>query len=80
MTPLGRGPGGLIATVSLRKHAPLDTITLGGRRGRPPYSAWPFPTCVDGTSTSAAPICAKNAAHLVDLKINRPAQARNMPM
>ncbi|MFM9902170.1 MAG: NAD(P)/FAD-dependent oxidoreductase, partial [Polaromonas sp.] len=67
---LGAGPAGLIAAETLRKHAPLDTITLVGDEAEPPYSRMAIPYLLMGNIDERGTYLRKNAAHLVDLKVN----------
>ena len=67
---LGAGPAGVIAAETLRKHAPLDTITLVGNEAEPPYSRMAIPYLLMGNITENGTYLRKNAAHLQDLSIN----------
>ena len=67
---LGTGPAGLIAAETLRKHAPLDTITMVGEEAEPPYSRMAIPYLLMGNIDERGTYLRKNADHLLDLKIN----------
>ena len=67
---LGAGPAGLIAAETLRKHAPLDTITLVGDEAEPPYSRMAIPYLLMGNIEESGTYLRKNGAHLADLKID----------
>ena len=45
---LGAGPAGVIAAETIRKHAPLDAITLVGDEREPPYSRMAIPYLLIG--------------------------------
>ena len=67
---LGAGPAGVIAAETIRKHAPLDTITLAGDEREPPYSRMAIPYLLMGTVKESGTWLRKSPSHFSDLKIN----------
>ena len=68
---LGAGPAGVIAAETIRKHAPLDTITLVGDEPEPPYSRMAIPYLLMGNIDEAGTYLRKTPSHFADLKINQ---------
>ena len=68
---LGAGPAGVIAAETIRKHAPLDTITLVGDELDPPYSRMAIPYLLIGNVDESGTYLRKSATHFADLKINQ---------
>jgi len=68
---LGAGPAGVIAAETIRKHAPLDTITLVGDEAEPPYSRMAIPYLLMGNIDEAGTYLRKSPSHFADLRINR---------
>jgi NAD(P)H-nitrite reductase large subunit len=61
----------VIAAETIRKHAPLDTITLVGDEAEPPYSRMAIPYLLMGNIDEAGTYLRKNPAHFADLKIHQ---------
>lgn len=68
---LGAGPAGVIAAETLRKHAPLDTITIVGDEPEPLYSRMAIPYLLMGNVDESGTYLRKSASHLADLGIHR---------
>lgn len=68
---LGAGPAGVIAAETIRKHAPLDAITLVGDEAEPPYSRMAIPYLLMGNIDERGTYLRKGATHFADLKINQ---------
>ncbi|MDP2257350.1 MAG: FAD-dependent oxidoreductase [Polaromonas sp.] len=68
---LGAGPAGVIAAETIRKHAPLDTITLVGDEAEPPYSRMAIPYLLMGNIDERGTYLRKGPSHFADLKINQ---------
>ena len=66
---LGAGPAGVIAAETIRKQAPLDTITLVGDEPEPPYSRMAIPYLLMGNIDEQGTYLRKGATHFSDLKI-----------
>ena len=67
---IGAGPAGVIAAETIRKHAPLDAITLVGDEGEPPYSRMAIPYLLMGNVDERGTYLRKSASHFANLKIN----------
>jgi NAD(P)H-nitrite reductase large subunit len=67
---LGAGPAGVIAAETIRKHAPLDNITIVGDEREPPYSRMAIPYLLMGNVDERGTYLRKGATHFADLKIN----------
>ncbi len=67
---LGAGPAGVIAAETIRKLAPLDTITIVGDEPEPPYSRMAIPYLLIGNVQEQGTYLRKGATHFADLKIN----------
>lgn len=67
---LGAGPAGVIAAETIRKHAPLDAITLVGDEREPPYSRMAIPYLLIGNVAESGTYLRKSPTHFADLKIN----------
>jgi NADPH-dependent 2,4-dienoyl-CoA reductase/sulfur reductase-like enzyme len=68
---LGAGPAGVIAAETLRKHAPLDQITLVGDEAEPPYSRMAIPYLLIGNIEEPGTYLRKNPAHLEQLRVTQ---------
>ena len=68
---IGAGPAGVIAAETIRKHAPLDTITLVGDEPEPPYSRMAIPYLLIGNVDERGTYLRKSATHFADLRINQ---------
>ena len=68
---LGAGPAGVIAAETIRKHAPLDAITLVGDEPEPPYSRMAIPYLLIGNVDESGTYLRKSPTHFADLKINQ---------
>ncbi len=68
---LGAGPAGVIAAETIRKHAPLDTITLVGDEAEPPYSRMAIPYLLMGNVDERGTYLRKSPRHFADLKIDQ---------
>ena len=66
---LGAGPAGVIAAETIRKHAPLDTITMVGDEQEPPYSRMAIPYLLIGNVGERGTYLRKSLTHFDDLKI-----------
>jgi NAD(P)H-nitrite reductase large subunit len=66
---LGAGPAGVIAAETIRKHAPLDRITIVGDEPEPAYSRMAIPYLLIGNVNEAGTYLRKSASHFTDLKI-----------
>ncbi len=66
---LGAGPAGVIAAETLRKHAPLDSITLVGEEAEPPYSRMAIPYLLMGKIGEPGTYLRKRLAHYAELNI-----------
>ncbi len=66
---LGAGPAGVIAAETIRKHAPLDTITMVGDEQEPPYSRMAIPYLLMGNVGERGTYLRKSLTHFDDLKI-----------
>ena len=67
---LGAGPAGVIAAETIRRHAPLDTITLVGDEPEPSYSRMAIPYLLMGSIDESGTYLRKSPAHFADLNIN----------
>jgi NAD(P)H-nitrite reductase large subunit len=67
---LGAGPAGVIAAETIRKHAPLDVITVVGDEREPPYSRMAIPYLMMGNVDERGTYLRKSPSHYTDLKIN----------
>jgi NAD(P)H-nitrite reductase large subunit len=67
---LGAGPAGVIAAETLRKHAPLDAITIVGDEPEPPYSRMAIPYLLMGDVDERGTYLRKGTTHYADLKID----------
>jgi len=67
---LGAGPAGVIAAETIRRHAPLDTITLIGDEPEPSYSRMAIPYLLMGNIDERGTYLRKSPTHFEDLKIN----------
>jgi len=66
---LGAGPAGVIAAETIRKLAPLDTITIIGDEPEAPYSRMAIPYLLMGNIDESGTSLRKSASHFADLKI-----------
>src|SRR5450830_127961 len=66
---LGAGPAGVIAAETIRKHAPMDSITIIGDESEPPYSRMAIPYLLMGNIEEAGTYLRKSPSHFADLKI-----------
>lgn len=66
---LGAGPAGVIAAETIRKHAPLDSITIIGDESEPPYSRMAIPYLLMGNIVEAGTYLRQSPTHFSDLKI-----------
>ena len=66
---LGAGPAGVIAAETLRKHAPLDTITIIGDEPEAAYSRMAIPYLLIGKVAEGGTHLRKSPTHFADLKI-----------
>jgi NAD(P)H-nitrite reductase large subunit len=66
---LGAGPAGVIAAETIRKQAPLDSITLVGDEPEPPYSRMAIPYLLMGNIDERGTYLRKSDTHFSDLKI-----------
>jgi NAD(P)H-nitrite reductase large subunit len=66
---VGNGPAGVVATETLRKHAPADTITLLGNEPGPPYSRMAIPYLLMGNIEERGTWLRKDAGHFERLGI-----------
>ena len=71
---LGAGPAGVIAAETIRKHAPLDSITLVGDEPEPPYSRMAIPYLLMGHIDESGTYLRKSDTHFADLKMVRKMQ------
>ena len=67
---LGAGPAGVIAAETIRKHAPLDAITIVGDEPELPYSRMAIPYLLMGNVDERGTYLRKAPSHFQDLKIN----------
>ncbi|MDO9198849.1 NAD(P)/FAD-dependent oxidoreductase [Rhodoferax sp.] len=67
---LGAGPAGVIAAETIRKHAPLDTITIVGDEREPPYSRMAIPYLLMGNVDERGTYLRKSPSHFADMKVN----------
>ncbi|MDO8451158.1 MAG: FAD-dependent oxidoreductase [Rhodoferax sp.] len=67
---LGAGPAGVIAAETIRKHAPLDAITIVGDEREPPYSRMAIPYLLMGNVDERGTYLRKSPSHFADLKVN----------
>ncbi len=68
---LGAGPAGVIAAETLRKHAPVDTITLVGDEPDAPYSRMAIPYLLIGNIDEQGTYLRKSVTHFDDLRITQ---------
>ncbi|MDT8990687.1 FAD-dependent oxidoreductase [Curvibacter sp. APW13] len=68
---LGAGPAGVIAAETLRKHAPLDAITIVGDEPEPPYSRMAIPYLLTGNIGESGTYLRKSATHYENLGIKQ---------
>lgn len=68
---LGAGPSGVIAAETIRKHAPLDTITLVGDEAEPPYSRMAIPYLLIGNIDERGTYLRKGASHYDELRVRQ---------
>ena len=66
---LGAGPAGVIAAETLRKHKPLDPITLVGDEKEPPYSRMAIPYLLMGNIPESGTWLRKGTGHFEGLQI-----------
>src|SRR5450759_647713 len=66
---LGAGPAGVIAAETIRKNAPLDSITIIGDEPEPPYSRMAIPYLLMGNIDERGTYLRKSPTHFADLKI-----------
>ncbi|MDD2881902.1 MAG: FAD-dependent oxidoreductase [Rhodoferax sp.] len=66
---LGAGPAGVIAAETIRKQAPLDSITLIGDEPEPSYSRMAIPYLLMGNIDESGTYLRKSPSHFADLKI-----------
>ena len=66
---LGAGPAGVIAAETIRKLAPLDTITLIGDEPEPSYSRMAIPYLLMGNIDERGTYLRKSPTHFEDLQI-----------
>lgn len=66
---LGAGPAGVIAAETLRKHAPLDSITIIGDEPEAAYSRMAIPYLLIGKVAEGGTHLRKSPTHFADLKI-----------
>ena len=66
---LGAGPAGVIAAETIRKQAPLDSITLVGDEPEPPYSRMAIPYLLMGSVDERGTYLRKDSSHFAQLKI-----------
>ena len=66
---LGAGPAGVIAAETIRKHAPLDAITLVGDENEAPYSRMAIPYMLIGQVGEEGTHLRHTAAHFDSLHI-----------
>ena len=66
---LGAGPAGVIAAETIRKNAPLDSITIIGDESEPPYSRMAIPYLLMGNIDEAGTYLRQSPSHFADLKI-----------
>ena len=66
---LGAGPAGVIAAETIRKHAPLDAITIVGNEAAPPYSRMAIPYLLMGNIDESGTYLRKSSTHWADLNI-----------
>jgi NAD(P)H-nitrite reductase large subunit len=67
---LGAGPAGVIAAETIRKHAPLDAITIVGDERESPYSRMAIPYLLMGSVDEHGTYLRKSSSHFADLNIN----------
>jgi len=67
---LGAGPAGVIAAETIRKLAPLDTITIVGDEPEPAYSRMAIPYLLMGNIDERGTYLRKSPSHFEDLKLN----------
>ena len=67
---LGAGPAGVIAAETIRKHAPLDAITIVGDEPEPPYSRMAIPYLLMGNVDEHGTYLRKSPTHFSDLKVH----------
>ena len=67
---VGAGPAGVIAAETIRKLAPLDTITLVGDEREPSYSRMAIPYLLMGNVDERGTYLRKSLTHFADLNIN----------
>ena len=68
---LGAGPAGVIAAETIRKLAPLDTITIVGDEPEPAYSRMAIPYLLMGNIDEHGTYLRKSPSHFSDLKIHQ---------
>ncbi len=68
---LGAGPAGVIAAETIRKHAPLDDITVVGDEAEPPYSRMAIPYLLMGNVDESGTYLRKDPLHLANLRIKQ---------
>ncbi|HSO44864.1 MAG TPA: FAD-dependent oxidoreductase [Rhodoferax sp.] len=66
---LGAGPAGVIAAETIRKQAPLDSITIIGDEPEPAYSRMAIPYLLMGNIDEAGTYLRKSPTHFEDLQI-----------
>jgi NADPH-dependent 2,4-dienoyl-CoA reductase/sulfur reductase-like enzyme len=67
---LGAGPAGVIASETIRKHAPNDAITIIGDESEAPYSRMAIPYLIAGNIAEAGTHLRHTADHYARLKID----------
>ncbi len=66
---LGAGPAGVIAAETIRKHAPMDHITIIGDESEPAYSRMAIPYLLMGNIDETGTYLRKSPGYFADLKI-----------
>jgi len=66
---LGAGPAGVIAAETLRKHAPVDRITVVGAEPEAPYSRMAIPYLLMGQIVESGTLLRKGTNHYAGLRI-----------
>jgi NAD(P)H-nitrite reductase large subunit len=66
---IGAGPAGVIAAETIRKHAPLDAITIVGDEREPAYSRMAIPYLLMGNIDERGTYLRKSPTHFANLKI-----------
>jgi len=66
---LGAGPAGVIAAETIRKHKPLDTITVVGDEKEPPYSRMAIPYLLIGKIDESGTWLRKDRGHFAAQRV-----------